>query len=209
MSDGSPSAKRWVLMVIGLAGAVMGLTLLFLGMRAVMEVGGVCGSGSTVSVPRVQCPKGVPGVMMLGIFGGLIFLGIYVFNAIGVNLGALAWPALFLSLGWNFLVYGLDPPVGDVSVGWLVCAVLFGLMGGVPLVIGLWAWRNGRTKEWRSVQATRRVAGSRFGPVDEEHTRRIKRIAIAVQQASIVAGVWIGIQIFEAATDTSVGFGVR
>jgi hypothetical protein len=47
----------------------------------------------------------------------------------------LAWPALFLSLGWNFWEYGLDPPGGDgVDAGWIVCGVIFVLMGGLPLL---------------------------------------------------------------------------
>ncbi|MCC7365406.1 MAG: SHOCT domain-containing protein [Dehalococcoidia bacterium] len=57
----------------------------------------------------------------------------------------LSWSALFLSLGWNFLEYGLDPPGNGTSAdawGWLLCAVIFGLMGGVPLFLGgklLWS----------------------------------------------------------------------
>src|SRR6266542_3438225 len=121
----APPARKWVLMFVGLAGGVMSLTLLFLAMRAVMEVGGSCASGNTP----------------------------YAFTAIGVNLVALAWPALFLSLGWNFLVYGIDPPLGDSPAwGWLVCAVVFGLMGGVPLVIAISAFRDGRASRWRASQ---------------------------------------------------------
>ena len=47
----------------------------------------------------------------------------------------LAWPALFLSLGWNFLEFGFDPPGEDDGLvwGWIVCGVVFWLMGGLPL----------------------------------------------------------------------------
>src|SRR5262249_24723134 len=47
------------------------------------------------------------------------------------------WPALFLSLGFNFLEYGLDP-AGDATGpewGWLFCAAVFALMGAVPLLV--------------------------------------------------------------------------
>lgn len=51
--------------------------------------------------------------------------------------------------GWNFLEYGLSPPDGSsVAVGWLICAVVFALMGGAPLAIALWGgidkwkWRH-------------------------------------------------------------------
>lgn len=53
------------------------------------------------------------------------------------GLVALAWPALFLSLAWNFLEYALQPPEGEGIVwGWLIPGVLFVLMGGVPWLAG-------------------------------------------------------------------------
>jgi hypothetical protein len=53
----------------------------------------------------------------------------------GPKWALLAWPALFLSLGYNFWAYGLDAP-GETGavVGWIVCGVLFVLMGGLPLL---------------------------------------------------------------------------
>jgi hypothetical protein len=55
----------------------------------------------------------------------------------------LAWPALFISLGWNFLQYGIAPPAelepeGGPIWGWLIPGVVFVLMGAVPLWI---AWQ--------------------------------------------------------------------
>jgi hypothetical protein len=121
-----------------LGGVSCGLTLLYLGMRAVMDIGGACASGGPY-VPRVECPEGVPLLMIGGIWGGLIFVGLYLWATSKHRVPTLvgfAWPALFLSLGWNFLDYGLDPPVGEGLVwGWLVCAVLFALMGGLPLLL--------------------------------------------------------------------------
>ena len=55
----------------------------------------------------------------------------------GPRLALLAWPALFLSLGLNFWEYGLDSGTESASataVGWIVCGVVFVLMGGLPLV---------------------------------------------------------------------------
>ena len=122
---------------VTLAGVSCGITLLFLGGRAVMDIGGACASGGPY-VPRVQCPEGVPLAMMGGLWGGLIFVGLYLWATSKYHvptLVALAWPALFLSLGWNFLEYGLNPPSGEGLVwGWLVCAVLFALLGGLPLL---------------------------------------------------------------------------
>jgi hypothetical protein len=50
------------------------------------------------------------------------------------NFALLAWSALFLSLGWNFLEFGLDAPDSDggLAWGWLVCAIVFAFMGALP-----------------------------------------------------------------------------
>lgn len=131
------AVKGTVAVFVTLAGVSCGLTLLYLGMRAVMDVGGACASGGPY-VPRVECPDGVPLLMMAGIWGGIIFVGLYLWATSkhkAPTLVAFAWPALFLSLGWNFLDYGIDDPAGGGLVwGWLICAVLFILMGGLPLI---------------------------------------------------------------------------
>ena len=128
---------RSVVTFVALAGVAMALTWLFLGMRSVMQIGGSCASGGGPYEVATPCPEGIPLVMLGGIFGGLTFLGVYAFKGLpfGPRLAILAWPALFLSLGWNFLEFGLNPPGEEtgVSVSWLFCAALFGLMGGLPL----------------------------------------------------------------------------
>ena len=149
---------------VTLAGVSCGLTLLYLGMRSVMDTGGACASGGPY-VPRVECPEGVPLLMMAGIWGGLIFVGLYLWSTSKhkvPTLVAFAWPALFLSLGWNFLGYGIDPPVGEGLVwGWLICAVLFALMGGLPLlaivkpVMGQFGRRAPETPQARVVIPTK------------------------------------------------------
>jgi hypothetical protein len=148
--------RRSIWMFIGLTGVVIGLTCLFFGMRAVMEVGGSCGTGTAAQPSSQPCPEGVPGLMIGGIFGGLICLAIYAFHAFPVNLTALAWPALFLSLGWNFFDYGINAPDGSgASVGWLICAVIFGLMGGVPLALGIAAVVQGKEEKLRTMDRAR------------------------------------------------------
>jgi hypothetical protein len=157
----SPRLRASASIFVGLAGATAGLTLLFLGMRSVMEIGGACAEGGPF-VPIRPCPTGVPLVMFGGIWGGLVLAGLYAWQAfrLGVpNFVALLWPALFLSLGWNFLEFGLDPPGGGLAWGWLVCAVVFGLMGGIPLVFaGPWVVRRFTRSEparpWRSKMPT-------------------------------------------------------
>jgi len=126
---------------LSLAGMVVGLTLLFLGMRAVMEVGGACADGGPY-VSAQPCPDGAPLAIFGGVLGGLACTGVYAvqcWRRAVPSLIGFAWPALFLSLGWNFLEFGLDPPgESGLAWGWLICAALFALMGGVPLfgVIG-------------------------------------------------------------------------
>ena len=102
--------------------------------------------------------------MMFSIFGGLIFLAVYAFSTYALNLVAFAWPALFLSLGYNFFDYGINPPA-DVSgsVGWIVCGVVFVLMGGVPLVFAIWALLNKRDSKLAKAVTTKGFDASRLG----------------------------------------------
>lgn len=142
----APPPLKWVLMFVGMAGTVACLSILFLSMRAVMDVGGRCVSGNS-GLDLPPCPDGVGGLMVGSIFLGLGFLALYALNAIGPNLTWLAWPALFISLGWNFLQYGIDPPGPESGPiwGWLICAVVFLAMGVVPLGIGISVMRDGAT----------------------------------------------------------------
>ena len=126
---------------LSLAGIACALTMLYLGMRSVMDVGGYCAEGGPFVIEQ-HCPQGVPGVIVGSIWGGLILAGLYawqVFRNGLPNFVGLLWPALFLSLGWNFLEYAFDPPGsgGGVVWGWLVCGILFVLMGGLPLIVVL------------------------------------------------------------------------
>ena len=127
---------KTTLLTVGTLGFTVCLTLMYLAMRSVMDVGGSCASGGPYSI-STPCPQGVAWVMPLAIFGGLISVGIGflgVFEQGGPRPYAFAWSALFLALGWNFLDYGINPPGGGTSASWLVCGVIFFVMGGVPLV---------------------------------------------------------------------------
>jgi hypothetical protein len=134
------TARATVWISVSLAAAACGMTMLYLGMRSIMEIGGACADGGPF-VPAVRCPEGVPFMILGGIWGGIIFMGIYAWQTIKNKVPsflAFSWSALFLSLGWNFLEFGLDPPFGEgLEWGWLVCAILFGLMGGIPLIFAV------------------------------------------------------------------------
>ena len=89
-------------------------------MRAVMDVGGFCAEGGPFEI-ETHCPQGVPGIMVGGLLGGLMLAFVYVGVAVWRRIPSFAmllWPALFLSLGWNFLEYAFDPPgAGGASCG--------------------------------------------------------------------------------------------
>ena len=135
--------------LVGIAGLAFSLAILWLSMRAVMGIGGACASGGPF-VPAVQCPDAVVALTPLSVLGLFIFGGLAAWagSSLGggwVSLVFFAWPALFLSLGWNFLEFGLRPPggePGEVVWSWLLCAVIFGLMGGLPLAGVIWGVRE-------------------------------------------------------------------
>jgi len=128
------------LYLLGVAGLSTCLTLVFLGMRAVMNVGGFCAEGGPYVI-ETHCPDGVPLVMIGGIFGLFLFGGLMGWKGsqLGGPWGALvllAWPVLFISLGWNFLEYAIRPPAPEYGIvwGWLIPGVIFVVMGAVPLL---------------------------------------------------------------------------
>jgi len=130
------SVPKIALVLGSLAGVSASLTAVFLGMRAVMDIGGACASGGPY-VPVQPCPDGVALVLMGGIWIGVILAIAYGFLTVGTGIPSfvgLFWPGLFLSLGWNFLQYAFSPPGGGGIVwGWLIPGVLFVIMGAVPL----------------------------------------------------------------------------
>jgi hypothetical protein len=168
-----------LLYAIGVAGLAMCLTLVFMSMRAVMDVGGFCAEGGPYVV-ETHCPEGVPLLLTGGIFGLFLFGGMMAWkgSVIGgpyAGLVALAWPVLFLSLGWNFLEYAFNPPgpPGQGIVwGWLIPGVLFILMGGLPLLAVLPIGNTGRPGAARERLATRVAPrGPRSSPTQADYQR--------------------------------------
>jgi len=136
-----------------LAGVVLGvacLTMMYLGMRSVMEIGGACAEGGPY-VPVRPCPDGAPLALIGGSFGLFAAAGLMIW--FGSRLGGryvflvfLGWPALFVSLGFNFLQFGLNPPEGGASPEWgfLIPGILFWIIGLGPLLFVWWGWRAAR-----------------------------------------------------------------
>lgn len=131
---------------VGAGGLALSLTLVYLNMRAVMSVGGSCASGGPFEIAQ-PCPRGTGWMTMVGVLGALVSTLVLALTAgRGPQLWTLAWSALFISLGWNFLDFGLDPPEVTTTGGWIFCGVLFWLMGGLPL-LAILRW-GGRATFW-------------------------------------------------------------
>jgi hypothetical protein len=135
-----PSFGAIVALLFGVAGLAFCIALLFLGMRAVLDIGGACASGGAV-VTRQPCPDGVPLAVVGSIFGLFLFGTIAAIGGASVGgpytgLVFAAWPALFLALAWNFLEYGIRPPGSDggVDAAWLLCGIVFVIIGIGPLL---------------------------------------------------------------------------
>jgi hypothetical protein len=163
-----PSGASIRVLVGYLAGITLGtmsVTLLFLGMRAVMDVGGACADGGP-NVSAQPCPDGVPIAMVGGMFGLFGAAGLIVWFGSRIGKGAasivaLGWPALFLSLGLNFMDYSIHPPDTEATPvwAWLIPGILFWLIGGAPLAVGILAWREARAGRPGN-RLTRQVATS-------------------------------------------------
>ena len=136
-----------VVLGLGVAAGAAAITILSLIMRSVTAIGGSCADGGPY-VSAQSCPTGT-GTALLLVFACVLtcligmFWGAAVLKApIPLLLG---WPALFLTLGWNFLEDGFDPPDGQgVVTGFVVCGVLFVIMGGAPLLLWLSVARDAR-----------------------------------------------------------------
>ena len=200
---------------ITLAGVAVGMTSLYLGMRSVMEIGGACAEGGPF-VPVRPCPQGVPVLIIGGIWGGLVFVGAYLWQTFKHQVPSLvgfAWPALFLSLGWNFLEFGVDPPGdGGLVWGWLVCAVLFILMGGLPLLAVVrptyraFVGRASVPSPMEAVRSQMRPQVPRRGRVAQGAGEERSGVGgsrsywFVVQMLAIAGGIYLGMQLFDAMT---------
>ena len=143
MREGS-GGKRQLLFHFTILGVAFAVTCLYHGMRGIMRLGGMVASGGPYAIEH-PAPSWV-WIMPVAIILGMACFFINLFSGPdddGVNLMPLAWPALFLSLGWNFLEFAFAPPGGGFAWGWLVCGAVFVLMGGLPL---LFAFRPARDK---------------------------------------------------------------
>ncbi len=151
------SPGQWMMLVLLPLGFTFLLTLLFLAMRGVMDLGGMVALGGPYEIARPApdywwiFPVSIIGMIFIILTSmGMFSMRRIAANSVtlpfskqgivspgsgGVSLVALFfWPAIFLSLGWNFCEYGFSAGEGLVW-GWIICGVVFVLMGGLPLYL--------------------------------------------------------------------------
>ena len=163
-----PPLLRVAAYLAGVAGLAFCITLLWFGMRAVLDIGGFCASGGPYVIADA-CPDAVIATTPLSILGGFLAVGLMLWGAAGLGTGwmgtvFLAWPALFISLGWNFLQYGFFSPDGGLIWSWVICGVLFVAMGAIPLWVAIAAFRDGPEADERAYAAGRVVVRPRPTP---------------------------------------------
>src|SRR3954454_23309265 len=163
-----PRVGSVALLASGVAGVALCITLVYLAMRAVMDIGGACADGGPYVSAR-PCPDGVPAAMILAVFGLFLFGGLAMVGAAGTGgygwIPLIAWTGLFATLGWNFLDYGLvHPPEGEgIEWGYVIPGVLFQLMAWIPVVVLVAGLRQ--RSRWRASCAATSLdmSGSRDG----------------------------------------------
>jgi hypothetical protein len=164
-ASAGPSTRTVLLYLVGIAGLAFSIALMFIEMRAVLDVGGSCADGGPY-VSAQPCPEGT-WLMFLAIFGGFGWgaLAFWAGSSIGGRFGSvpfLAWPALFCTLGFNFLQYGVSPPGGGgIELGFLIPGILFELVGGIPLALGLRYGGCGDSTAGERLRAAQLAAGLR------------------------------------------------
>jgi len=159
------------------------IACLYMGMRDVMRLGGFVASGGPYQIAH-EAPGWI-WIFPLSIFLmlGSMFTSFFAGSKVaGPNLMALSWSALFIALGWNFVEFGFGIGTGGgLAWGWVICAVLFMLMGGIPLLI---------------------IVGSFLKSLQEKRARGIDDagpswgISLLLQAAAAAGGVLLGLSFF-------------
>ncbi len=128
----------FMLQLVGAFGMAACLTIFFLGMRGVMDLGGFVATGGPYAIehPAPDWVWVIPVCIWVGLMSGALQAGAAAATG-GFSLLYLGWSGTFLAGGWNFFEYGFRPPGGGGwAWGWLVCGVTFAAMG-LPGLFGL------------------------------------------------------------------------
>ena len=189
-------------MSFGLSGFTFSLVVLYLCMRGVMKLGGFVATGGPYEIAH-HAPNWI-WLFPASFIGGFIFI---VFNQVnarrigGVNLLIWLWPAVFVTLGYNFFDFGFNPPGQESGVAWawLICGIMFALMGGIP---ALFLLKNifiliGRVLRGEPRQPQQGI----FATFDQDSGRYlpaklVTTVVFILSLASIAGGIYLGLEIF-------------
>lgn len=129
------------LYLLGVAGLTASIVVIFLAMRAVLEIGAFCAEGGPYEI-ETHCPEGVPFADDLGVSGPLRLRWVdglarrahreLVCGGTAAGL-ARTVPVARLELP---RVRAVAPRQWRSGLEWLICGVVFVAMGGGPLLIG-------------------------------------------------------------------------
>lgn len=156
------------------------MTLLWWGMRGVMALGGFVATGGPYAI-RHQAPDWV-WILPVAIITGVIAVVVSFIGARksgGIRIALLSWPLLFLSLGYNFLEYAFSRP--RIVGGWLVCGIVFVLMGGLPVYV-----------YWRSRQRRGMYSAAAGGSLPGTEKRPLAAAIVVAQLVVMTGGVVLG-----------------
>jgi hypothetical protein len=167
-------------LVVAVALIGVALAWTYLGMRAIMDIGGACATGGPY-VPAQLCPEGASTLLSMGI--PLLLLATFAASGIALWINAptlllLMWFLLFGSLGWNFLEYAVAED--DVVMGWLIPGIMFELMA-LPALL-LWFGSS-----WLREFVTER-------PMSGGILWKLMYVAL------VAVGAWLGLLSFDAWT---------
>lgn len=178
-----------VLALSGAGGMAASITVLYRGMATIMETSGAfvaSGGPYEIASPAPNWVWIVPvSIWTMLIFGGLALYATK--KGWGESPLLYGWMGLFISLGWNFLRLGFNPPEFMESTwGWIVPGVLFWIMALVPAGFVV-SWGIDAFKDARAHRPPSTISG-----------RPTRGIYLAMQVVGVAAGIVSGTALFGA-----------
>jgi hypothetical protein len=168
---------------VSVAGFTASLIVLLMMMLEVTSQGGYCAKGGPYVIVQ-ECSHQATLLTPLSVVGLFVFAGIGIAaKGVGNWIAALAWPALFCTLGGGFIYSIRYPEFG--SIGYFL-GIMFLLMGGLPLVLaGINLVRRMLEKRANPPQPQAGVV-----PDGEALPPWVRRVVDVVLFAAGIAGGW-------------------
>jgi len=182
-----------LLAFVGAAGIAASITLLYQGTGFIMETAGgfvATGGPYVIAHPAPDwvwlVPATIFGLIGFGILG-IVASG----RGWGLNPMVFAWMGLFISLGWNFLRLGFNPPEGlQGAWAWIMCGVIFWIMGLAPTLLAFSAARAG----FQSLVDRQDADARRAWRVPKRSDTT--GVYLVAQLVGVAGGIWLGVVLF-------------